>query len=355
MNRTHHSAVLPVSTPGFAHEELRVVRGRQTGVTIAVGIHSTAAGPAAGGCRIKSYRGWGDGVEDVLRLSEAMTTKCALAGLPYGGGKIVAIQEGSAAVSRADLITDIADVVASFGGRYITAPDIGTGSDDTAVIHAATGGWAHCRPEAAGGSGDSSAATARGVLASLRAAAEHIFREDSAADLRVGVIGYGHVGRLIAESLAADGADVRVNDANESLRPTVEAAGLTWWPSASLEDDLDILVPAATGGLLTPSTAETCGARLVVGPANNQISDDHVDEILHGRGITWVPDVLASGGGVTYAVSREGLGLDEAESNRRVDSIGQTTAGLFAQMALDDSTPLQAARRLAARRIESAS
>ena len=352
MNRSDQQAETSNHAPVPPHEELRIVRGSRSGVPIAVAIHSTAAGPATGGCRIKPYPTWQQAIDDVLQLSEAMTTKCALAGLPHGGGKAVAmLPADTQPVARAGLIADIADVVASFQGRYIIGPDIGTGPDDMAAIHAAAGGWAYCRPESAGGSGNSSLPTARGVLASLGVAVERVFKQVGAAGLRAGVIGYGHVGSLVANALALGGADVWVYDVNESVAPDVDTAGMTWWSQPSLADELDILVPAAAGGLLTPSTAETCGAGLIVGPANNQITGDRVDEILHHRGITWVPDVLASGGGVAYAVSRETLGLNEADSNARVDAIGQTTTALFAQMDQDNSTPLKAARRLAARRI----
>lgn len=281
--------------------------------------------------------------------------KCALAGLPHGGGKTVAmLSETLEPARRADLISDIGDLVGAFGGRYVTGPDIGTTPEDMETIHAATGGAAFCRPAVSGGSGNSSVATARGVLASLRVAVEHTFKQPSVAGLRVGVIGYGHVGSLIANALVSEGAVVSVHDANGDLRGAVEASGAAWWPTGSIEEELDVLVPAATGGLLTPATSVSCGARLVVGPANNQITEDRVDQILYGRGVRWVPDVLASGGGITHAVSRERLGLTETQTNARVDAIGETTTELFTQMELDGLTPLQAARVIARQRLRSA-
>lgn len=354
MYRTNESETV-ASPLGLPHDELRVVRGRRSGVTIAVAVHSTVAGPAIGGCRLKTYGDWREGVEDVLRLSEAMSMKCALAGLPHGGGKTVAmLSEPLEPARRADLISDIGDLVGALRGRYITGPDIGTTPEDMEVIHAATGGAAFCRPEASGGSGNSSVATARGVLASLRVAVEDTFKQPSAASLRVGVIGYGHVGSLIANALVAEGATVTVHDANADLRTAVESSGAAWWPTGSIEEELDVLIPAATGGLLTPDSAASCGARLIVGPANNQITEDRVDQILHDHGVRWVPDVLASGGGIIHAVSRERLGLSVTQANARVDAIGETTAELFTQMELSGSTPLEAARVVADQRLRSA-
>src|SRR3954469_13306051 len=73
----------------FSHERVIVRRGPESGLPIIVAIHSTARGQAIGGCRMAAYPDWRDGLADALRLSAAMTAKCALAGLPNGGGKTV--------------------------------------------------------------------------------------------------------------------------------------------------------------------------------------------------------------------------------------------------------------------------
>src|SRR4051812_5590907 len=101
------------------HEELVVRRGRRSGITIAVAVHSTALGPALGGCRIWRYPSWSDGIADALRLSEAMTAKAAIAGLAHGGGKTVAVLEPGTELDdarRRALLLDIGDVVESFDG-----------------------------------------------------------------------------------------------------------------------------------------------------------------------------------------------------------------------------------------------
>ena len=76
-------------TSVLEHEEVLVRHGARSGLTVIVAVHSTALGQAVGGCRIWPYPSWRDGLDDALRLSAAMTYKCALAGLPAGGGKSV--------------------------------------------------------------------------------------------------------------------------------------------------------------------------------------------------------------------------------------------------------------------------
>lgn len=359
MTRTERSpeALLAVDSfdfPAWEHEEVRIARGARTGATVIVAVHSTARGPAIGGLRIKSYPSWRDGLEDVLRLSAAMTSKCALAELPHGGGKTVVVLPagGIAPERRAELITDIAEVIDGFDGRYISGPDIGSTPEDMALIHRLARGSAFCRPEADGGSGDSSPATARGVLAALHAGLRHRYGDESIAGRRVGLIGFGHVGRLIAEDLARAGAQVLVSDVDAQLAFRAEAIGAQWTEADLLTEELDVLVPAATGGMLTREAAQACRAGLIVGPANNQLATDDVDALLHERGIAWVPDVLASVGGIIHAVSREKQGLDSAATDARVDQIGQKTTNLLAYAAEHRITPLAAAHQIAARNAE---
>lgn len=326
-------------------------RGARSALPIAVAVHSTAAGPAIGGCRIRWYADWRDGVEDVLELSRAMTLKCAIAGLPHGGGKTVVVSPpgGRRGEERGELIRDVADVVAGLGGRYITGPDIGTTEADMGVIHALTGGRAFCRPISQGGSGTSSTATARGVLAALTAAVAHTWPRDSVSGLRIGVVGFGSVGRLVAESLVRDGAEVTAVDVNPELRGAAERAGVVWGSGDLLSQDFDVLVPAAVGGLLTRESVARTRIRVIVGPANNQLAEASVARTLTERGITWVPDVVAGAGGVIHAVCREELGLDEHETRARIEGIGDRVTQILRQASLVGSTSLEAAWALAGR------
>ena len=327
--------------------------GVRSGLPIAIAVDSTTAGPAIGGCRIRAYPDWRDGVEDVLRLSRAMTVKCAIARLPHGGGKAVALAPAGiwSPQDRAELIRDIADAITSLDGRYITGPDIGTTEADMATIHALADGRAWCRPISEGGCGSSSWPTAHGVLAALHAAISHALRRDSVRGLKVGVIGFGSVGRLIAQAVAREGATVTVVDANRELREAAESIGVTWGSGDLLYQDFDVLVPAATGGLLTSDSVAQTQIPVIVGPANNQLSEDAVADVLADKGITWVPDVAASAGGVIHAVCREELGLDEDETKIWIDSIGPRVAELLQHASRDGISTLKAAWAMAGRTV----
>src|SRR5256885_13193841 len=101
-------------------------------------VHSTARGPALGGCRMWTYEDARAALRDVLRLSRAMTFKAAVAGLPLGGGKGVIMlrpEESSLSPERREAaLLDFGDTVEALDGSYLTAEDVGTSEPDMAVI-----------------------------------------------------------------------------------------------------------------------------------------------------------------------------------------------------------------------------
>ena len=102
-----------------------------------IGVHSTVLGPAMGGTRLKSYAGPMDALDDVLRLSNAMTWKQAAAGMPYGGGKaVLAVPEVPArgTPERRALMLRYADLVESLHRTYVTAADMNTGEADMDTV-----------------------------------------------------------------------------------------------------------------------------------------------------------------------------------------------------------------------------
>jgi len=126
----------------LAHESLLVRRGRRSGLFTMVAVHSTARGPALGGCRMWAYDDARAAVRDVLRLSRAMTFKAAVAGLPLGGGKgVIMLRPDEPTLSperRQAVLEDFGDTVETLAGDYLTAEDVGTGEPDMEVIASRT-------------------------------------------------------------------------------------------------------------------------------------------------------------------------------------------------------------------------
>ena len=330
----------------FEHEQVIIRTGRRSGLPIIVAIHSTVLGQALGGCRIKQYADWRDGLTDVLRLSAAMSDKCAAAGLPNGGGKtVVAVPADrplDAGRRRAALL-DVGDLVADLDGRYGIGPDVGTGPADMDTIAERTG-HVFCRPAEHGGSGDSSVHTAQGVLAAIHAVATHLFGSSELAGRRFAVLGLGHVGGDLAARLAGAGAKLVVADVDPARQALAGELGAAWVsPDDAFRAEVDILVPAALGGLLTASSIAGLRCAAVCGPANNQLDEPSTADRLHERGIVWAPDFVVSAGGVIYAAAVEIRHESDAVASALVGGIGDTIAGLLA----GGEPPLRAALRLA--------
>lgn len=337
----------------MGYEELRVASGARSGVTIAIAVHSTVLGPALGGARMWHYDSPGDGTRDALRLARAMTYNAAAADLALGGGKGVICApsaERPEGELRRAILLDFGDAVASLGGKYVTAEDVGTSAADMAVIAERTSHVVGL-PGERGGSGDPSPVTARGVLAALRACLEHRFGSPSLSGVRVCVIGAGHVGGRLARLLAGGGAEVTMTDVDPSRRALAEELGATWVdPADAILTECDVLAPCALGGVIDAATVDRLRCEIVCGAANNVLADEALAVDLARRGIVYAPDFIANAGGL-ISVYAELHRLDRQAVAALVDGIG-TTIGLVLSVAeRHGSTPLAEAQSLALQRL----
>ncbi len=338
------------------HEQVLIRTGTRSGLPVIVAVHSSKLGQAVGGCRIWRYADWRDGLADALRLSAAMTAKCAVAGLENGGGKTVVVLPQDAepdAATRRAVLDDVADAIESLGGVYATGPDVGTTPADMAVIGERTR-HVFCRPVPLGGSGDSSPATALGTLAALRAVGRRLNGTGALAGVRLSLVGLGSVGMRLARLLADEGADLLVGDIDPAKRAESEELGATWVsPDQALTADVDVLVPAALGGVLTEEVVPRLRCAAIAGPANNQLSTDAVADLLHRRGIVWVPDYVVGAGGVIYAAAVELHRETPDRARERVGAIERTVTDLLGMAEQRQTTPALAAAHLARLRLDS--
>ncbi len=336
-----------LSVPEF--EEVRVGQGRRSGLTMVVAVHHTVEGRALGGCRMWTYAGSDDAVRDAERLAGAMTLKAAIAGLRLGGAKaVIALRMGSPPVGRdrENMLHDFAELVESFGGRYVTAQDVGTQVQDmvylTRFTRHVTG-----RPVAHGGAGDPSAYTAHGVEVAIRASLR-----GSVAGRRVVIIGLGHVGSELAMRLHHAGARLVLTDTNDRKRGLARyMVGASWVaPDEALGVEADVLAPCALGGVLDHDTIDRLTVPIVAGAANNQLADDSVADALRDRGIVWAPDFAINSGGL-IAVADELRGFDRGRVERAIEGIADSLAEIYVRAGRTDSNTLTAARELAAERL----
>ncbi|TDE20103.1 Glu/Leu/Phe/Val dehydrogenase dimerization domain-containing protein [Actinomadura sp. 6K520] len=346
----------PPTTSGVSrfggHEQVVFCQDEASGLRAIIAIYSTALGPSLGGTRFFPYASEEEALADVLNLSRGMAYKAALAGLDLGGGKAVIIGDPATDKTEAKLRA-YGRFVQSLNGRYYTACDVGTFSEDMDVV-ARECKFVTGRTVAHGGAGDSSILTAFGVFQGMRAAAETMWGSAALRGKRVGVEGVGKVGHRLVEHLREDGADVVICDVNEaavdrvrSLHPEVEVVADS---DAMIRTDLDVYAPCALGGSLNDETVPALKAKVVCGAANNQLAHTGVEKSLADRGVLYAPDYVVNSGGVIQVADEiEGFNFDRAKA--RASGIYDTTRKIFALAADEGVPPAVAADRLAERRM----
>ena len=273
-------------------------------------VHDTRRGLAQGGLRFKPYDGMADVLVDGLRLARGMTRKNALAGLWWGGGKgIVAATEAvrtpeylrEGTEPRLEMFRAYGRFVASLGGIYYTAEDVGTKTSDMNAI-LGQNRFTTCVGSALGGSGNPSTATARGVFVAMQAAWRFLTGSDDLAGVSVAVQGVGNVGGPLVTMLDDAGARIWVTDVDAAAlaalaaaRPRIEVVE----PDAIFDLPADVFAPCAIGAQVNELTIPRLKARLVCGAANNILGEDADAERLRQRGIAYVPDYLCNRMGIT--------------------------------------------------------
>ena len=344
--------------------------------------HSIIRGPAKGGIRYHPDVT----LEEVMALAAWMTWKCAVVGIPFGGGKGGVVCDPSK-MSRAELerltrryVADLIDVIGPESD--VPAPDVNTNEQtmawimDTFSMHArhtvtsvVTG-----KPLALGGSAGRREATGRGVLFVIREAAKRIGLDLRGA--RVAVQGFGNVGSVAADLLAKEGAlitavcDVKGGITNPAgldmpalLAHVAQHKTVVGFPASTpvegkklLELPCDILIPAALENQITHVNASRIQARIVAEGANGPTTTQ-ADKILNKAGVLVIPDILANSGGVTvsyfeWVQDRQGFFWREEEVNDRLEHIMVNAFHDVARMADEHKVSLRvAAFMLAIKRV----
>lgn len=321
------------SDPAFDnHERVVFCRDANTGLQAIIAIHSTALGPAAGGTRLWGYESDTEALHDVLRLSQGMSYKNAMAGLRFGGGKAVIMKTPGFDGSEA-LYEKYGEFVDSLGGSYVTAEDVGMSVDIMEMIARKTTYVSGLPPESGKAGGDPSPKTAYGVYKGIEAAVQFKLGRDSVAGLTVAVQGVGNVGFHLCRHLADAGAGLIVADIDEARvnRAIEEFGAIAVALDEILQQDVDVLSPCALGAVLSEKTIPGLRTGIVAGGANNQLATPDDGQRLSDAGILYAPDYVINGGGIINVASEYYGDADNEEVMRRVAAIGPRLSGIFAE------------------------
>ena len=333
------------------HEQVIYCNDPSSGLKAIIAIHSTALGPALGGCRMYPYKNEEDALIDVLRLSKGMTYKASIANLNLGGGKAVIIADPKKDKSEV-LLRSFGKFVNSLNGKYITAEDVGMSVHDMEYIRMETKHVTGIK-RAMGGSGDPSILTALGVYIGMQAALKKKLNIISMKDLKVGVQGLGKVGYYLCNHLKDAGAEIYGYDIDKNkLNKAIEDFGLI--PISNdelLSMDLDIFSPCALGAIINPTSIKTLKCSVIAGAANNQLEKESRDsKLLLKKGIMYVPDYVINAGGLMN-VANELQGYNQEKARYQVKGIYYILMRIFDYAIANNISALEAANHLAERRI----
>jgi len=244
------------------------------------------------------YESEAEALKDVLRLARGMTYKCAAAGASYGGGKCVVIGDPKRDKTEARLRT-LGRFINRLNGLFITGVDVGTTPEDMLVIRQETP-FVVTVPEAWGGPGDSSQATAYGVVQGIRASLKEIYGNPDLQGRTIALQGTGAVGKHALKYLVEAGALVSVADIDQERARLVAAEYNTHLVSPEEIHSLraDVYCPCALGNVLNDQTIPELRCKIVCGSANNQLGEEHHGDLLQQRGILYAPDYIVNTGGL---------------------------------------------------------
>jgi glutamate dehydrogenase (NAD(P)+) len=288
--------------------------------------HNLGRGPAKGGIRFHQDVT----LDEVKALAMWMTWKCAVVGIPFGGGKGGVVVDPKK-LSRKELealtrrfTTEIEVLIGP--ERDIPAPDVNTNAQvmawmmDTYSMHQGftVPGVVTGKPVSLGGSEGRNEATARGAVFTIVEAARHLNLDLTRAT--VVVQGFGNAGSIAAQLMVKEGATVLgVSDSSAAIHNPqgLDIARVMAWKSEHgtvggfpgaqavsnaqlLEIECDVLIPAALENQITASNADRIRARIVAEAANGPTTPE-ADEILARAGVFMIPDILCNAGGVTVS------------------------------------------------------
>jgi glutamate dehydrogenase/leucine dehydrogenase len=329
------------------HETILTCYDAQAGLKGFIGLHNTTLGPGLGGCRVMRYASESAAFADVLALSEAMTYKNSLAGLPYGGGKaVIWLQEGQE--KTPDLIDAMARCIHTLGGNYFTATDIGSTSADMKRMKAISPYVSALSPED-GGLGDSSILTGLGVYQGIRAAVKHRLGKTSLDGLKIAIQGAGKVAYHMMSHLTQEDVTIYIADTNaeaiakcQAAYPNIKVVA----PSEIWHQQVDILSPNAIGGTVTEDVLANTSATIIAGGANNPLRDRSVATQAAVAEILFAPDFAINSGGVIVLSTELAKGTIE-EAKAKTLGIYETALRVFEVAESRKINTLEAAIALA--------
>jgi leucine dehydrogenase len=327
------------------HERIEFFSDKRTGLQAFIAIHNTNLGPATGGTRYGFYQSQTEALRDALKLSRAMTYKCALAGVPFGGGKGVIMARGAA--KSKSLLEEYARKVNLFKGSFTTGEDVGIAENDIKIM-ARISPYINCRPEKGG---NPAPWAARGVFYAIQTALKSVFGYSGAAGRKFAIKGLGNVGYELCRLIYEQSGEIAAADINPERTkyakkhfPKIKIVPA----SAIFREIADVYCPCALGGDFTNRTIPFLNCRIICGAANNQLWSKPDGEKFHKRNILYIPDYVSNAGGlINVAAELDPRGYERKRVEKNLLKIKKTIEKIISISGRKKISTNQVADRLA--------
>lgn len=319
------------------HELVCEIKDKNTGLHAFIAIHNTNLGPATGGTRFFSYNTKDEAIRDALRLSKAMTYKCALAGVQYGGGKAVIIGNPKK-IKTNELLRAYADAVNELNGKFTTGEDIGLTEDDIMVLSEHSE-YIHGRKNEAGELGSWAAL---GVFKAIQAALDFKFGTSDIRGHSFAVKGIGEVGLALCKLIDKHGGNIIAADTDQDVAKKAQEhiKNIKIVDSSEIhKQNVDVYCPCALGNEFDDNNVQELNCKIICGAANNQLAFSEIGEYFYKKEIIYIPDYVANAGGLINIVSEmDSDGYNIGKVKIKVDEI-QNTVKTILETAKENKEP----------------
>ncbi len=326
------------------HEKLIFGLDVTSGLKIILAIHDTTLGPSTGGTRM-AFIPEETAIDEALRLSYAMTFKCAIMDEPFGGSKAVVIGDPLKPKSK-EFLHALGDFIESLSGTFLTGVDMGFSFEDAKIIRERTKYIFNSQ-------GSSGATTAHGVFKGIKKTVSHKLGKNTLKDVRVAVQGLGAVGGTLVELLSIEGAKIFISDIDSEAIEKYKSMATVVDNNKIHNIKCDVFAPCAVGEIINDKSIKELQCKIIAGGANNQLKDEtkHAKE-LHKMGVLHAPDFVISGGGVCHGMC-EVKGIDVSNALKKTDIIPNILNTIYKRSKQTNIPPLHIAYEIAYEKIQS--
>ncbi|MFH1849997.1 MAG: Glu/Leu/Phe/Val dehydrogenase [archaeon] len=349
----------------FGPEKILTVYNARTGMRGIVVLDNLALGPGKGGIRMTPTVS----ITEVSRLARAMTWKCALADLPFGGAKsgIVADAKRISPEKKKELVTAFGVAVRSVcPSEYVAAPDISMGETEMQWFSEAVGSAKACtgKPASMGGLPHELGSTGFGVFHAAMVAMRHLGLRSPT----VAIEGFGNVGAFAAKFISPRARIVAVSDSGglvynpkgisyEKLAEVKKKGSVADYRPGDpgccdsiLDVSADMLITAAVPDLISAGDVRRLKFKLIVEGSNIPMTPE-VEELCRSRGILVVPDFVANAGGVISSYVEYTGGTREEMFRMVEEKILKNTELVLKAAEKTNSMPRKAGLAIAKKRV----